>query len=328
MRATVVPIVDLLKQRKQQKRANKGKGFKELVMESSSIISVRSDGVKFTFVPGGATRLTESPIIKFEVAHLAIGLAAVPVKSSVKMGSDTSLDTMSSRLSHHHLVCGGWMNCELSASYHNRRLVAWEPCIEPWTLKGRVGADLVRLSVLPPISTRNILQETANLPQMPMTSPIEAGSKRLRDIGRLLRSPFMAESKAEKDIPNEIGELESLIDMSYLLLHSFQRNPVLLALFRGTSSTVGDSSSLPGSSPKEWLNDFGLPNLKTENFSDVSNFPAFVCWLSDDVPLNVNVTGALIENLSEHANTIKERKSNRLVPHWIRNDSGLVRFIC
>ena len=96
------------------------------------------------------------------------------------------------------------------------------------------------------------------------------------------------------------------------------------ALFTRTTTLKVGSAALPGSSPMEWLHGFGLPNLENVNFSDLGKFPAFVCWLSDAVTLNLNVTGALIENLSEYATTLKDRTSNCLVPHWIRNDSGLV----
>lgn len=329
IRVTIVPILDVFKHRTSTKRANSGKGFKESVLESSSTLSVKASGVNVTFVPGGATRLTESPIIKFDVLRLALGCAAVPVKSEVKLLSETSLDTMSSKLAHHHLISGVWVGCELSASYHNRRLVTWEPFIEPWTLQARFGADLVRLGILSPISTRTNFQDNSHLSKPSITSSIEAGSKRLRDIGRLLRSPFNPRNKVEKEASfEETGEFETQLDLCYLLLLSSARDLLSAALFPQPSSLKGNAavSVLPGSTPLQWLHDFGgFPLLKGVNSDGLSKVPALVCWLSDaEVPLNVNITGALIENLSAHASTFKEQKTNRLVPHWIRNESGLV----
>ena len=328
LRVTILPIVDSFKKtgdNKQEIRASRGKGLKENVLESSSIVSVRADGVKFTFVPGGATRLTESPIIKFEVLRLALGCAAVPVKSDVKLLSETSLDTMTSRLTQYHLVTGAWLSCELSASYHNRRLVAWEPFIEPWTFEARLGADLVRLCLLQPVSTRVGLQEAC--PDTSLSTPlVESGSKRLRDIGRLLSSPFVTNSNPDQDAFEESGEWETELDFCYLLLLCSARKLISSALFSSSSLSAGKTllSILPGSSPLQWLNEFGMPMLKQSDSKDVSKTPSFVCWMSDAVPLNINLTGALIENLSEYAKSFKEEKTSRLVPHWIRNDSGLV----
>jgi len=328
LRVTILPIVDSFKKtgdNKQESRASRGKGLKENVLESSSIVSVRADGVKFTFVPGGATRLTESPIIKFEVLRLALGFAAVPVKSDVKLLSETSLDTMTSRLTQYHLVTGAWLRCELSASYHNRRLVAWEPFIEPWTFEARLGADLVRLCLLQPVSTRVGLEETTQYcPDTSLSTPL--GSRRLRDIGRLLSSPFVTTSNPDQDAFEESGEWETEVDFCYLILLCSAQKLISSALFSSSSLSAGKSllSYLPGSSPLQWLYEFGMPMRKQSDSKDVSKTPSFVCWMSDAVPLNINLTGALIENLSEYAKSFKEEKTSRLVPHWIRNDSGLV----
>lgn len=39
----------------------------------------------------------------------------------------------------------GWMGCQVTGYYHNRRLVAWEPFIEPWMANVRFGIDLVEM---------------------------------------------------------------------------------------------------------------------------------------------------------------------------------------
>ena len=44
--------------------------------------SVHCDGVRITIVPGGATRLTENPIIKFCLSKICIGSGITPIRHS------------------------------------------------------------------------------------------------------------------------------------------------------------------------------------------------------------------------------------------------------
>jgi len=188
-----------------------------------------------------------------------------------------------------------------------------------------LGADLVRLCLLQPVSTRVGLEETTQYcPDTSLSTPL--GSRRLRDIGRLLSSPFVTTSNPDQDAFEESGEWETEVDFCYLILLCSAQKLISSALFSSSSLSAGKSllSYLPGSSPLQWLYEFGMPMRKQSDSKDVSKTPSFVCWMSDAVPLNINLTGALIENLSEYAKSFKEEKTSRLVPHWIRNDSGLV----
>ena len=50
------------------------------------------------------------------------------------------------------VTVGGWVACRVTGHYHNRRLVAWEPFIEPWTANVCFGIDLVEACRWKPIT--------------------------------------------------------------------------------------------------------------------------------------------------------------------------------
>jgi hypothetical protein len=45
-------------------------------------------------------------------------------------------------------------------------------------------------------------------------------------------------------------------------------------------------------------------------------------------PLNINLTGALIENLLGYVETVNRDEFRTVAPHWIRNDTGMVSLLC
>ena len=77
-----------------------------------------------------------------------------------------------------------WMTCEVSAHYHNQRLVEWEPFIEPWTFGFRVGVDLMAPV---PIECDTPRDDTAGVVQSEVSSSTVA---RLAHLSRLFRSQF------------------------------------------------------------------------------------------------------------------------------------------
>jgi hypothetical protein len=339
-RVTVKPILEMLKKKDrvitgEENSSKKGDAI-ELFTRASTVCSVKADGFKFTCVPGGATRVTEStfvkyaPIIKFAVLDFTCGCAAVPVPGDVKLLSETSLESMAKvpGVTIQHFLVGGWLSCELSASYHNRRLVAWEPFIEPWTLETRLGVDLVRALKMRPLFDENRVQWKSLEPPMhpPFTSPLGSGGARLRDIGRLLRSPFKSDKSASPDHANLAlsSILETDSDFCYLMLASAANEILSDALFQPSSATGRvPLSLLPGTYPTQWLSRFGFPFAKSTDVKDRTT-PAVVCWISDATPLNINITGALIESISEYRWKEQGGKSRCVDPHWIRNETGLV----
>jgi hypothetical protein len=334
MRVTVKPILDMLKRGDNtvtiDERPSKAINVKTLLARASTVCSLKAKGMKLTCVPGGATRLTESPIIKFALLHLSCGGAAVPAPGDTKLLSEANVDAMTKTSGGRvqHLLAGGWLSCEASASYHNRRLVAWEPFIEPWTLEIRLGVDLVRALNMQPLFDESTVQW--NSPEQPIQSSLAAslgsGGARLRGIGRLLRSPFRSGKTSFKENGNlELSQmLVKDLDFCYLTLASSANEMIADALFQPSSATGrAPISVLPRANPAQWLSRFGYPFAKSSNLKDLAN-PAVICWVADAAPLNINLTGALIENLAQYRDKDEGDRSGKIAPHWIRNDTGLV----
>jgi Vacuolar sorting-associated protein 13, N-terminal len=333
IRVSVRPIIELFQKEPSEidvadtvfrKRSNIN-----CILEAAATISLSIDGLMFTFVPGGATQLTESPIVKFELSRFALGCALVPVKIDTLSLPETPLEslTLAPAITLHNLTLGCWVLCEVSASYHNRRLVAWEPFVEPWELEVRFGIDFVQANLLGPIFGYEALRENPNFEATSPFVPYETGGQRLKSIGRFFRFPFSNERLDHKvGIETQPSFLETEIDLSFFILRNTARIIISSAMLPSLRPSMEDSidsalCSLPGSMPLTWLHQFGFPVLKNFDSYDSAHPSALLCWISDCCPLNVNLTGALIETLSEYAGV----KTRSLAPHWIRNDSGLVR---
>jgi len=274
--------------------------------------------------------------MKFALMDIAAAIAVNSVAAKGPFSNRWSLfphptiDQLSSNtiINPKHIYLGGWLNCELSASYHNRRLVAWEPFIEPWIFESVFGSDLVRSMKLRPLTDRTTplwtpkddSQETPRRPQLDIT-----GGGRLRDFGRLLRSPFQSDPKSEKSDNNDLIDiLYTDIDFCYLAIVASAKTTLDSASYLDRPL---QPSILPGENPFHWLNHFGYPSNNDQEEEGNLSHPAITCRLSDSKTLNINVTGALIEDVSEYLKKRETAKLHRLAPHWIRNESGLVSSI-
>jgi SHR-binding domain of vacuolar-sorting associated protein 13 len=194
---------------------------------------------------------------------------------------------------------------------HNTRLVAWEPAIEPWALNAQIGVDLTRALKLPPMAARRLTSSLGSSVHS-MFSPT---SGRLADWGRLLRSPFgPGTASVTKD--NVPRPAETDFDFCFLLLMVAASD-----LIRNASSLSMTRGLLPGNRPAQWLRNFGYPTSASLDSENLLTHPAVLCWLNDIAPLDVNVTGALIDDLWEH---IRDGDASTRAPHWIRNNTGLV----
>jgi hypothetical protein len=80
-------------------------------------------------------------------------------------------------------------------------------------------------------------------------------------------------------------------------------------------------SRLPTREKLDWLVGFGFPGRENGEVYAAS------CVLSDTKPLNINVTGALLENVLGFLHNPKVRGLQRVAPHWIRNDTGMVSIL-
>ena len=348
-RVTVKPIMEMFKVKEHSKRKedlqapnpaeesvdtkNGSAGLLAALQKAPTMCSIQAEGFQVTFVPGGATRLTESPIIKFELSCFSFGLAAVPVSKDVRLTADTNLESFGksqslvSGVDVMHLTAAAWIHCEVSADYHNRRLVAWEPFIEPWTADVRLGADLVEALHLRPsnLSTWSPSSQSIQSPFDALSSGKinERAGERLRDIGRLFRAPFKSISSARPAESESSTDFISHADFSYLMLASTARNSIITVLHPSTGARPEKEivvfSTLPSHRPMNWLHAFGFPQHIHEGQSQNSRH-SVVCMVTDTRPLNVNLTGALIENVVGYLNSEKQE----VAPHWIRNDSGMV----
>jgi hypothetical protein len=328
-RTTITPIAKLIKNYKTANSepakfstlSHSQQGLKELFLSAPLVCSMRLDGVKITWVPGGASRFTEAPIVKISIRTLTGGAAMSPVLSGLKWVSNENFAGKSMAIK--HLIAGGWLHCRLAASYHNRRLVAWEPFIEPWPLEVVWGVDLTLATGIHPL-----VDERAGAGANESTKDMKVPVTPSFDLRRLLRSRFQSDRVSEKVIDAQLPNLLSLdVDLCYLSLASAAQETIALASVPALALHGAPSLTiLPGARPVDWLNRFGYPtdsnNIPTSSF----NHPAVVCRVTDSVPLNVNISGALIDNVSGYLLKKGACELRGIAPHWIRNESGLVSY--
>jgi hypothetical protein len=160
----------------------------------------------------------------------------------------------------------------------------------------------------------------------------ETTGERIRDLGRLLRSPFSPDSTARKKQGATDGVVGlSSANMSYIMMKSIAPNVVATALYpvkpNNRDSSPGEQIHLQGfpeSAPIKLLEQFGYPALALR---EKSEYPAMLFSICDTRPLNVNVTGALIENVLGFVGGERDESSHPIAPHLIRNASGLVSVV-
>eukprot|EP00957_Ditylum_brightwellii_P036588 2772017-Ditylum_brightwellii.AAC.1 len=63
----------------------------------STICSIKAEGLSVTCVPGGATRLTESPIIKFVLLDVNFGMALCPAPADGKILAEAALEKIAEK---------------------------------------------------------------------------------------------------------------------------------------------------------------------------------------------------------------------------------------
>ena len=338
-----MPIMEVFS-RKEQRESNARRGdsssddknvrkldsLSTAIMKAIFVFSIKAEGIRVTCVPGGSTRLTESPIINFNMRDYSFGLGICPVPVNGKILPDAALEgitekkAVASSLRDYHMIVGAWLNCELSASYHNRRLVAWEPFIEPWTMEVRFGADLAKLELLHPLPNYDRHVWQTELPQGD-TFTAFTGDK-LREFRNYLSSPFRRSVGSEKEAAETTAkEFPIDSDFGYLMLALASNSLVASGLHPSVTSTSIKSmllSVLPSRNPINWLVCFGHPRIMLDSDAKADTGPSVSCYVLDSKPLNMNLTGAFIENVLGY---LKQEKSRTVAPHWIRNDSGLVR---
>jgi hypothetical protein len=148
----------------------------------------------------------------------------------------------------------------------------------------------------------------------------------LREFGRLFRAPFQS-AQSSKPTQNETVFI-SQTDFCYLMLASTTRTTMLSVLYPKSDNRPEKEerlfSSLPGKNPMDWLYGFGLPGFPRNDGRESTDQYSVSCLLSDVRPLNINLTGALIENVLGYLDNVKQDGFRTVAPHWIRNDTGMV----
>ena len=321
-----------------------GKKIRELLKRATTVGSASVKGFQVTLVPGGATQLTESPIVQFVMRHGRFGFATIDVPANFEPASAPLGNTLlaisgalrgeqavheayrSGQSIVSHATIAGWLNVDISAHYHNRRLVAWEPLIEQWTAEAKFGIDLVRvLSFAPSVRNDSAFVASEKGRSTPGTNFVPDAGERLRDIRRLFGSPF-ANKQSERGTESMV---KCPSDMPYLLLVALAPSLISSALHPTQSQEPNIQQDahqrsvikIPGIRRMEWLKQFGHPGFTGEKRSG-SRDPAIQCFFSDTKPLNINLTGALIENLATYMTGTTS--TSAIIPQWIRNDTGLV----
>jgi Vacuolar sorting-associated protein 13, N-terminal/N-terminal region of Chorein or VPS13 len=286
---------------------------------------VKLEGFQITCVPGGATRLNESPILKIELNHFSAGLALFPLPMQRRGGVSRSSKNLLAATDILHATLAGWVVCDLSGHYHNSRLVAWEPFVEPWTADLRFGIDAVDflgLQPTPSAEKAEIRSPRSSASQLETHSSSSIGDvtgDRLRDFGRLFRAPFQSSLSVKQTSSDDV--CISHPDFCYLMLASLSRTTMLSVMY-GSKETIEEKearlfSRLPTREKLDWLVGFGFPGRENGEVYAAS------CVLADSKPLNINITGALLENVLGYLHP-KSRGLQRVAPHWIRNDTGMV----
>lgn len=330
-------------------------------LESALItIAIRIEGIRLTCVPSNATQVTSSPIIKTLLSEIRGGATLLACPSSggvmVLSKSATSEDNCESAC----LYIASWADFQLSAQYHNRRLVAWgklacslylvskytlyslslslsfvdvEPLVEPWSAHVKGCINLSELFNMEPY----LIEATVDVE--PTTKGTNQGKH--RDFKQLIRSVLVRGKKQynteEYDAPNMIDTMSKMTGLD--LCYSMQSlvSPDCLRLARHPAYTTQQNThpaitSVHGHEMKHLLL-HGLPlppeKVNVSAVLSISNGSAKMIQLSPGhaqtkaaSPLNVNITGALVDNGSSFMLDTTSNPSD-ISPHYIINNSGL-----
>ena len=231
-----------------------------------------------------------------------------------------------------HLTLAGWLTCGLKADYHNRRLVAWEPILEPWLWDTRFCFDIVEAFHLRPLKEIDGLNSPASSSIRSVYGILNSDSRAERTNDTLSRLwPFARSETTAKPLQNgkEAGDFLSHHDFCYLMLASAARSSISLALHPSEHDKQNRVfTNFPGHRPFDWLSAFGYPQT-ADGRKSVAQHSILVTDRRQ--PLNVNITGALIENVVPHIMSFCNKSNGdhqrAVAPHWIRNQSGMtIRF--
>lgn len=223
-------------------------------------------------------------------------------------GTKTNNDHSSS------LFFSSWIDFQLSAAYHNRSLVIWEPLIELWT-----GNMVGFFNITEILGMEPILTEGSPITKDPSTAT--KFSWFIDGVNRLRRS------RDEKDLSDKHApsiRLSSGLDLCHLVQCSVIPTN-LEQVLHPTVATLKDALHL-----KE--NFILRPTTSSDHVPAVLTFSSgkadYLYAKSKSVPLNINVTGALLENISAVLSE-RSKNQNHISPHYIcNNTSSKISCVC
>eukprot|EP00562_Extubocellulus_spinifer_P016440 CAMPEP_0178577680 /NCGR_PEP_ID=MMETSP0697-20121206/21133_1 /TAXON_ID=265572 /ORGANISM="Extubocellulus spinifer, Strain CCMP396" /LENGTH=4375 /DNA_ID=CAMNT_0020212987 /DNA_START=145 /DNA_END=13272 /DNA_ORIENTATION=+ len=289
----------------------------DILKGSIACLSLDADGFRVTVVPGGATRLTENPIIKFSVSDLKIGFGSSPIRQS-EPASQGLLEPVLA-----NIEVAAWYECELSAHYHNKKLVSWEPFLEPWKMQGSVACDVTKAFKLPPmlLSSGRFASASPSRPSA-VTSFLQS-----KGFSGLFSSVQADGSTSPTNKSTDVHALDELYVQSssgaaYALLVIMNDDMLRSAML---PDLVSDRSSIAYSSgrAKDWLSLFSYPQMSVER-NRRKNRPSVMLRIQDCGPMNVNFTGAFISDaVGLLSDELQSHKNKQVAPHLIRNESGM-----
>lgn len=268
--------------------------FKDTLLMSS----VRLASIQVVLVPSNSKEVS-SPIMKLSISALRTGVSMMKCQSSG--GMRVSSDSRTSCLYYSQ-----WLDFTVNAHYHNRRLVIYEPLIEQWAGNFQCCANVSDIFGMQPFEVE--MQETDEA-----LSNITSDSNRLTRFIEGMKNLHIRRDDEHKISATRENLLTSL-DLCHIIQSSIESHYVEQAIH--PARVHGDLNA------KEIM--FTKVSSSTNDVSAVlslSNGKADHQASPPPVPLNINITGALIENL---ALMISERTENeQIAPHYIINQTGL-----
>jgi hypothetical protein len=274
-----------------------------MLKDAMFVSSLRISSIQVICVPSNAKEVS-SPIVKVNVGTLRLGASVLRCHSSggIRISTETAHSTTS------FIYFALWMDFDLNAHYHNRRLVIWEPLIEAWEGNLQGCLNISEAFDMQPFIEITDADETVD-------TNIETDSSKL---ARIIRSIKHMRSKIEE------GSHGSMEDDSAPVALSNELD--LCHLIQCVSHKHLELSVHPASAhaPLHLKETFIYVPSTTNDHSAViaiSNGKANQSMPNHKNTAGVNITGAFIENVSL---VLSERSNeSHISPHYICNETGL-----
>lgn len=278
-----------------------------LLKDAMIVSSARIAKIQVTLVPSNAKEVS-SPIMAFKVNAIRIGTSILrcPSSGGISIAADSK-----GRHSTSFIYSATWCDFELSVDYHNRRLVVFEPLVEAWA--GNVQC-CINFSEVLGMGAFLDAHDTGELPSyIPDKSDINRLSRLLEGMKHLHKNRYDQELSHQADSSNALStSLDICHHMQCLLTpQHLERALHPLARLHGIHAKHHFIHWLPSTNEVS----AGISLLSGR----VDTVQSKLC--TQPTPLNINLTGALIENIGL---MLSERSDVHIAPHYIINQTGLI----